>query len=526
MTRPNPNEPARAKLAEGEATGPTTIDLPNQSSWPWATLSLAMVTIGLGLRIWTLLSPMGRLDADEAVVALMGRAIATGHRPPVFFYGQYYGGTIEPFLVGLALKIHNGPLSVKMVPLLLSGVACWPFQRALKRIVGARRSWLGAALLFSWPGTTWLSTKERGFYWVGMVLVCCAVWLAVQIQQTTTPSIRLWALFGLNAGVAWYDSAQCMYLIAPLSIWLVATQRPNARKIAAASAGAIIGAIPWLYGFWQFRNRVFQQETSGVSYATRLWGVVRELLPRTLGLRRLFVPGWTFGIFGLALFIMLIAMFIFYANEFRNRARPHTASWIPICLVIFPLFAAVPTLSVFLSEPRYGLYFIPTVVAFIVTRVKQFKTMVGVAIVALAIACASAAQLNSIARHRQQPLLDLVPSDTRTLEQVLHHRNISTIYADYWVAYPITFRGSAGLIASPLDLPRIPAYQQIVDGARTTTWVLYRDSQRDRAIAKALRNHHIEFSRTTVDAFAIYALTTYVNPSDFNAFWRRNPPGA
>jgi hypothetical protein len=61
------------------------------------TAAVVCLLGGLWVRLAVINSPAGQLDADEAVIGLMARRIAFGGERPVFFYGQAYLGTLEPF---------------------------------------------------------------------------------------------------------------------------------------------------------------------------------------------------------------------------------------------------------------------------------------------------------------------------------------------------------------------------------------------------------------------------------------------
>ena len=148
----------------------------------WNCVTLLVAAIGVALRVWILRSPAGRLDSDEAVVALMADSIRSGHKPTLFFSGQYYGGVYEPILTALALTVHRSVLAVKMVPIFCSAIAAGMTARIARRFVNAQRARLAGALLFAWPGTTWLSTKERGFYWVMLLCVLGAMLCAVRLR--------------------------------------------------------------------------------------------------------------------------------------------------------------------------------------------------------------------------------------------------------------------------------------------------------------------------------------------------------
>ncbi len=56
--------------------------------------------MGLLLRVILLTTAESRLDCDEAMTGMMALDIVTGHRFPMFFYGNAYNGgaTVEAYL--------------------------------------------------------------------------------------------------------------------------------------------------------------------------------------------------------------------------------------------------------------------------------------------------------------------------------------------------------------------------------------------------------------------------------------------
>ena len=87
----------------------TASELPDEAvatRW-WLMLSLLLVLGGFVLRAVLLASPIGRLDSDEAIVGLMGLSIGHFHKPPLFYWGQYYGGTLEPMLVAITTRFSR-----------------------------------------------------------------------------------------------------------------------------------------------------------------------------------------------------------------------------------------------------------------------------------------------------------------------------------------------------------------------------------------------------------------------------------
>ncbi len=495
----------------------------------WRVLCAVTIAIGLALRLAVLRSPAGRLDSDESVVALMADVVARGHRPALFFWGQYYGGTIEQLMVALAFKVHRSATTLKAVPLLLSAASAWCLSRAARPIVGRERARLAGALLFAWPGTTWLATKERGFYWVGMFLVCSALAFATHLvaRRATRPNL-VWWCYGLTIGVAWYTSSQTMFVLVPLTIWVASAVRPTIRSIGWTGVGALIGMSPWLRGLQLYRTKVFHQDPALESYLTRLHHVTFELVPRVLGLRTLFVGGWTFAIFGVVLYLVVVlALAMFALRRWRHPVAVdrNSSRLIVVLAASFPFLAAIPNLAVFVSEPRYGLYLVPTLALFLVVSVHRFAAAAAVVVVVLAVGIASTTKLVDMANRTPQPLLDLTPSDTSPIEHALHERGVTRVYADYWLANPLTFRHRYGIIASPIDQPRALWAMQAVDAAHSTTWVVYQHSARDEALPAALTARGINVTRHTIGEFAIFSLDRYLNPLALGSFWAHHHAG-
>src|SRR6195256_4431104 len=75
------------------------------------------LAIGLALRLAVIASPLGEIDADEAVVGLMARHIAFLGERPVFYWGQPYLGSLEAFTTAPFFRVFDSstPL-LKLIP--------------------------------------------------------------------------------------------------------------------------------------------------------------------------------------------------------------------------------------------------------------------------------------------------------------------------------------------------------------------------------------------------------------------------
>lgn len=128
----------------------------------WELLCLLAVAFTFLAIRWPLYSEPGLTlgwNSDAALLGLMARAIQDGSDYPVFFWGQYYLGTLTSYLcvvVAALMRAHEiGPLVLRIEALLEIGPALCFFWLALRRVFG-RAPALGA--------TFWLAAGPSFFF--------------------------------------------------------------------------------------------------------------------------------------------------------------------------------------------------------------------------------------------------------------------------------------------------------------------------------------------------------------------------
>ncbi len=502
----------------------------------WAVLALVLAVGGLVLRAVLLASPIGRLDSDEAVVGLMGEWIGHFHKPPLFYWGQYYGGTIEPLLVAITTRFSRSALAVKVVPLALSVAAGLTIMCTARRVMPRPQAWLAGALVIGWPGTVWLSTKERGFYWVTLLLVALALLVALRLHDARPAwPVRDAVVLGALCGLAWYESAQSAFVLVPLLAWLLVCDRPPVRTVLEVAGGGVLGGAPWLLGVAKYRGKVFRQPGGDAGYAGRVGRAVRELVPRIMGLRPSYYGGWLLAGLGRLVYVALVAAVLVLAAAGIHRLhRPGDEPWwrrasTPLTLFVllaltFPFLVAIPPTASSTFEPRYALLLVP--VAALLVAYGARRLWIAAVVVAAALAFGAANVHALIAFERAQPAaLDLRPSTLTPLEDALAQQGITRVFADYWIANPLTFDDSHGIIASPLDLPRAPEPLRIVTAAHARDWIVYRNSERARAIPVRLAQMGVHVTRRDVAVFTIYHLDRYIDPISLGRFWANHIAG-
>src|SRR5919202_1952521 len=125
---------------------------------------LAMLLVGLVLRLAIIASPLGEIDGDEAVVGLMARHIAFVGERPVFYWGQPYLGSLEAFSAAPLFRVFDSSTFVlKLVPAAYS-LGFLGLSAILARRLFGPGAGLATAAYLALPPSMWAvwSARARG----------------------------------------------------------------------------------------------------------------------------------------------------------------------------------------------------------------------------------------------------------------------------------------------------------------------------------------------------------------------------
>ena len=418
---------------------------------------------GVVFRGWVVASPLGLVDGDEAVVGLMARAALRGDLS-AFFWGQEYGGSQEALLVAALLALGvPGRWAMELVPIGLhlgAAVLVWAIARrsgsptTRSRPDAARSGWPVLAAGVCWacsPALLWWSTKERGFY--GFTLVCglLVLLLVVDLSGPGTERARAKAVgLGLAAGLGWWASPQILHFVVPGGLWLVWGHRRRlgslGRVVAVALPGAVIGALPWLWA--NAHTGLASLEAAG---DRRLFGdpfdvFFRYGLPMVLGLRAPITLGWEFAgsklLYG-AVLLGLVALLV---------VRPKPLRLVLLVVAAYPLvFAVLPT-TYYYGEPRYLDFLWPLLAlaaGWAVARL-PLAAQAAAVIALLAVTAHGLAGMVDLHGPPGEPFEDVSPQAVAPLVRALDNVPADRVFADYWVAYRLTWETEGRIVATPL----------------------------------------------------------------------------
>jgi hypothetical protein len=416
-------------------------------------LLAAVAATGVALRWFVLAGPLGGLDSDEAVSALVSREVSEG-RFPALIPGLRAGGTLLAYPRALVLAL-TGPnvVAAKLCETVVFAAACVVVWRVGRRMFSERHGQIAAALMWIYPAATvWDSTKVRLYYSVALLLVTLGMLVALRLYDSADVSARDVAAFGGIGGLCVWTHPMAMYAFAPTIVWLLLRRPSLARRAPLFVAAAVVGALPWIvYNGRHDWGSLRQPLPSAPStFTDRFEGFFRALLPRLTGLRHFYngpwlLRPWTYIIFIALGLLAAIALFRWRGNRTLLFA----------IAVAYPLLFSIPRNSVFVAEPRYGVPFVPvlaiTASAFIMW-ISQARVAVIASLFALA-AMITALSLQHVIDDSDNVAVAatvLRPISTDPVWQAIADRDLGTTYADYWLAYRLVFEDRHDVLVIPL----------------------------------------------------------------------------
>ncbi len=460
-----------------------------------------LVAAGVLLRAWILASPLGAMDSDEAVVGLMARHILEGEFP-VFYWGQSYGGAAESYLAaGVFALVGSSTVALRVVPLLLYAGGTVLMWRIGRRIVGEPRAAIGAAIFWIAPAYfVWHGAKTHGFYGAVLVLGLAIMLIVLRLRENPDSKKDLVGL-GLMLGLGWWNSAQIVLVAAPALIWLAVRVPRSLRHAGLVVPAALIGAAPWL--IWNLSNEWaslhIELPRPDNSYLSHLPVFFLYALPAALNLR---VPGsheWLLGVLPSAL-LYVAALCGFAVLVVR---RPHRLEVLLATAVAFPFLFSLSPWGWY-QEPRYLLLLAPIIVLLLVRLLTSRPLQIGGSCLALVLTVAILAAMSPEGRSQPSDPGVQVSADLSPLIAALHQEDIDAVYANYWIAYRLTFESEETIIATSPGHVRYQPYDEIVQRDPGAATVMIKGSEREQDSRDSQEYSPGNFWRHEAGDFVIY----------------------
>ena len=419
------------------------------------------------------------IESDEAIVGLMAKHINEGQAWPIFYYGQYYMGSLEAISVALVFSVLGvSNVALKLTPVLFSMVHIGLVYLLAKRCAGLWAARLAALLTALAPATlvVWSGKPRGGFIELVVLGTACLILASDWLQMRRSGRARL-ALLGFLLGLGWWTNNQIIfYLVAITGVFFVYYWR-HLRWRQGISDGLLsltfflLGSAPFWYANLVARPMFPSWGNLGHrAPADKVWdyfaGYFVEALPILLGARH---PWEETDIFSQASFVMLaiygLSMLLFILFAWRSR---NTCGWTTTLIVSFalvlPLIFAFSGFGWLSQEPRYllPLYSVSNVVvAVAVTFLWNFKGGItrGTSILILLAVIILNLYSNYGAGGYEpgEPFVyegERVSKSHRELYAWLEREKYDHIVTNYWIGYRVAFETGERITFSRFMEPR------------------------------------------------------------------------
>ncbi len=331
---------------------------------------LLIVLVIIAFRIPYLANSYGLMESDAGISALMGKHISEGKTPPLFWYGDYYDGSLSAHYYGLVFKIFGfSVLSLKAsVLLLFLGFVAIQFF-LLKNIFNLKYA-LVVCLFYALPvGHVIAVSFENGtgyptVLFLGGIIIYLSYLIHYQNKMNLVPTL------GFIMGLGFWSQFVFFYFIAVSLILVILKFRFNVKKWLTLVFYALIGMFPAIYSeiFTDFSLFKF---LFGGSYGSLFsW----EKLKRTVeSVLFLFVDKLNFFNYLYLFLILSSLLFALYAVVKKKKLEAQN-----IHVLFFLFFLGIFFFSKFsMHDPLrvryvYPLFFsLPVVLTFIFLQIRK-----------------------------------------------------------------------------------------------------------------------------------------------------------
>jgi len=510
---------------------------------PWC-LVIVIILLGVGIKVFLLITDRLPFNADEAVVGLMATHILRGELP-IFYYGQSYMGSLDALLVaGMFVVFGKSVVAIRIIQILLfCGTLATTYLLAFRLTGKIEAGWI-AVLLMAIPtvNLTLYSMISLGGYGEALFLGNLILFLGIWVIQK-----REWYAFlllGLLAGFGLWVNGLILVFSIPviaLLLWkrLQKGEAAHRNKIQSGLflilIGGLLGAMPWwFYGFQNgFDSLVAELFGSAISntevgYFTslglRLVSFVIFGMTVIFGLR----PPWEIRWLVLPLIPLIVAIWVFILIGFRKLVRniPELADSGFLLGGVMVTTMAGFILTPFGNDPS-GRYFLPFCVPlaiiagiYLANMQSHLQNWRWVILALLAaynlggiIQCWQKTPPGFTTQFDATTIYD--HSYTDELIVFLQSNSITRGYTTYWISYPLAFLSDEKLIFIP-RLPyhsdfgyterddRYPAYDNLVAAANDIGYITARQPWLDSYLIDRFNEHGIKWQEKTIGDFTIF----------------------
>jgi len=403
--------------------------------WEWGSL-LAILTAFVAIRLPLYTSPGLILgwNSDAALFGMMARAMSEGWDFPVFFWGQFYLGTLTSMVTVIVgwITADIGPLALRIAAgfeVVLGMVFFWlGLRRIFGRVAMLALLWLAAGPAFLFHFTIAPIGAEQLFLAASVLF-----WYAT---RATLTSAREWLVLGVIAGLSTWLHQGVVFLCAGVAIAVFVEHKVRVRFVGVFAIGLAIGYAPAGLSLVRDDPLLYKRTTLGWSLV-EVASNFKEAIRSDLWL--LFADATAVGI---AAGVCVIVLAVF-----GLRSEPWTRAKIVIVSTI-AASAAFWLLSTYgyAGAVRYIVPVVPLVYGAAAAGLAKSRRVVALVVasaITLAIFIPRIAQANDVAAGRSERYTNWPGSfDPRPTLVALKDGGYRVCYGEVWVAHKLEWISS------------------------------------------------------------------------------------
>lgn len=209
--------------------------------WEWLCLAIvAAAFVLLRARLYTTPGVLLGWNSDAALFGLMARAIRGGYDVPVFFWGQFYLGTLTSLLTA-AIAEEIGPLTLRIAAALEVGAAALFFWLGLRRAFGRAAAMLATCWLAAGPAFLFHFTIAPIGAEQLLLMAAVLFWYATRARFDRGGE---WFTFGVLCGFGMWLHQGVMFLIGGIGVAMLIGRLLTLKRFAIAAIGLVVGYLP------------------------------------------------------------------------------------------------------------------------------------------------------------------------------------------------------------------------------------------------------------------------------------------
>ena len=441
-----------------------------RSRWDaWSAFALLALAAGAALRV-AYTFPVHRYlaDADSLLTGMRAFRILEGHTP--VFYSSVRIGALECYAHAAVFSVFGASrATIAVAPFLSGALMLLAFFFLARRLVG-RQAACFALLVFAFPSPSFLYwTYMPNGYPETVLLGLAALWAAAESREHAE-SWAFPALFGLAAGLAFWNSLQALACVVPGAFLVPQSRRGRAgaaRGLGVAAAGFVLGAAPWIayntvHPLASFRSNFAARPVAGsedlVANIRRFAFVQLPELVVTGDVEAGGTPlaGWRppAAVALVALSVAAVLSAFRRSPEALRRGRTIAQGLFPLGLT-----GALATAFFVFSEAgrtpgpttRYLLFVVPLLsaclgllLARISLRSFPLALALGLAVALFDLSSYALLPGRALRRHLEAG----AAADARFVA-FLEDRHLRAVVGDYWIAYPLNFLSHERVVGVP-----------------------------------------------------------------------------